>query len=84
MNKESKAGSKPAVRSRVFVYDGKAYMRVTPVKRLFNSTMVHEVVTRGDFFAVNLQTAELTVLPSGADIAASAKDFLQQELAFTR
>jgi hypothetical protein len=42
-------------------------MRITPAKRLFNSTMIHEVVTRGDFFAVNLQTGVFTVLPQGAD-----------------
>jgi len=42
-------------------------MRVTPVKRLFNSNMVHEVITRGDFFAVDLRSGSLTVLPQGSD-----------------
>lgn len=51
----------------VFVYADTPYMRVTPVKKLFNSTMVHEVITRGDFFAVNLQNNNLTILPNGAD-----------------
>lgn len=54
--------------NRIFVHtDGKPYMRITPAKRLFNSTMIHEVVTRGDFFAVNLQTGIFTVLPQGSD-----------------
>ena len=53
--------------SNVFMYSDKPYMKVIPVKRLFNSTMVHEVVTRGDFFAVCLLDNSLTVLPQGAD-----------------
>jgi hypothetical protein len=52
---------------QVFVHDFNPYIKVIPVKRLFNSTMVHEVVTRGDFFAVNLATGELTILPAGSD-----------------
>jgi hypothetical protein len=52
----------------VFVYEDIPFMKVVPVKRLFNSTMVHEVVTRGDFFAVNLINNTLTVLPQGADV----------------
>ena len=55
------------VRSRIFVHSGVPYMRITPAKRLFNSTMIHEVITRGDFFAVNLQTSQFTILPKGAD-----------------
>jgi hypothetical protein len=51
----------------IFIHEGKPYMRIVPSKRLFNSTTVHEVVTRGDFFAVNLQTRQFTVLPNGAD-----------------
>lgn len=51
----------------IFIYQGIPYMRVVPTKRLFNSTMVHEVVNRGDFFCVDLQTRRLTVLPHGAD-----------------
>jgi hypothetical protein len=53
--------------TNVFVFAGTPYLRVVPVKKLFNSTMVHEVVTRGDFFAVNLTNNHLTVLPNGAD-----------------
>ena len=42
--------------------DGRNYCKVIPAKRLFNSTMVHEVITRGDFFAVDLETGTLTIL----------------------
>lgn len=64
---KSKENTMIQSKSKVFVYNGKPYLRVTPVKRLFNSTMVHEVVTRGDFFAVELITSTLTILPQGAD-----------------
>jgi hypothetical protein len=53
----------------VFIHaiDGLPYIRVIPSKRLFNSTMVHEVVNRGDFFALCLTNSILTILPQGAD-----------------
>jgi hypothetical protein len=54
-------------KSAVFMYKGEPYMKIVPVKRLFNSTMIHEVITRGDFFAVNLLTNVFTVLPAGAN-----------------
>ena len=53
--------------SRVFIYKDEPYMKIIPTKRLFNSTTIHEVVTRGDFFAVSLATNVFTVLPQGAD-----------------
>jgi len=37
-------------------------MRAIPAKKLFNSTMVHEVVNRGDIFAVCMETGTLTIL----------------------
>ena len=42
-------------------------MRVIPTKTLFRSTTVHQVVNRGDFFAVNMNSGLLTVLPGGSD-----------------
>ena len=42
--------------------DGRNYCKVIPAKKLFNSTMIHEVITRGDFFAVDLETGTLTIL----------------------
>lgn len=45
-----------------FELDGKIYLKVTPTKRLFNSTTIHEVVNRGDVFAVRVEDMTLTVL----------------------
>jgi hypothetical protein len=39
-------------------------MIVTPVKKLFNSSLVHDVVTKGRQFAVDMNTGELTILPT--------------------
>lgn len=45
-----------------FVLNNQAFMKVVPAKSLIRSTTIHDVVTRGDFFAVNLSTGELTVV----------------------
>jgi hypothetical protein len=42
--------------------EGKFFWVVTPTKALSKSTMVHEVINRGDKFAVNLATGELTIV----------------------
>lgn len=52
---------------KIFMFDGVPWMRIVPAKRLFNSTMIHEVVNRGDMFAVSLLTGVFTVLPEGVD-----------------
>ncbi len=46
------------------VYDiaGVLYTQVTPAKTLFHSTMIHEVVNRGDCFMVEVRSGKLTVL----------------------
>ncbi len=46
----------------VFSIAGVLYTKVTPAKTLFHSTMVHEVVNRGDIFAVEVATGKLTVI----------------------
>ena len=51
-----------------FYYKNELYIRVIPSKRLFNSTMVHEVVNRGDVFAVHVETQQLTIIPGKADV----------------
>lgn len=38
------------------------YTRIIPAKKLFNSTMIHEVVNRGDIFALNVNTGIFTVI----------------------
>lgn len=45
-----------------FEIAGVPYMVVTPVKSLFRSTLIHDVVNRGDKFVVNLETGTLTVM----------------------
>lgn len=47
---------------KAFIYDGKTYIKVIPGKKLFQSSMVHEVVNRGDIFAVDLESQRLTIL----------------------
>lgn len=50
---------------KAFIYQGKLYLRAIPGKSLFRSTMVHEVVNRGDIFALCLENQQLTVIPGG-------------------
>ena len=45
-----------------FVVGGLPFMRIVPVKNLVRSTMVHEVLTRGDCFVLNLQSGQFTVM----------------------
>ena len=47
---------------KIFQVEGKLYLRVVPAKTLFHSTMVHEVVNRGDVFAIRLEDSVLTVI----------------------
>ena len=49
--------------TKAFLYNGEWYLRCIPVKSLFKSTMVHEVVNRGDIFAVCLASQKLTIVP---------------------
>lgn len=48
---------------KVFLYKDELHLRVIPVKRLFSSTMVYEVVNRGDVFAIRLHDQALTIIP---------------------
>ena len=51
-----------------FYYRNQLYIRVIPSKRLFNSTMVHEVVNRGDCFGLRVEDQQLTIIPGGAQV----------------
>lgn len=53
---------------KAFLYNGDYYLRVIPVKRMFQSTMVHDVVTRGDIFAVRVKDSAFTVIPGNAQV----------------
>ena len=47
-------------------FDGKLYYALKPVNSLFNSILIRDVYTRGDFLACDLQTGDMTVLPGTA------------------
>ena len=47
---------------KLFSYNS-TYLKVAPVKNLLHSTLIHEAITRGDCFAVNLDTGLFTILP---------------------
>lgn len=53
---------------KAFCYNGVNYIRVIPGKRLFNSTMIHEVVNRGDIFGMEIGTQVMTIIPGGAKV----------------
>lgn len=53
---------------KAFELDGILYLRVIPGKKLFQSTMVHEVVNRGDIFAVRLEDSVLTIVPGKSQV----------------
>jgi hypothetical protein len=53
---------------KAFVYNNEIYIRTIPAKKLFNSTMVHEVVNRGDVFALRVSDSALTIVPGTAEV----------------
>jgi hypothetical protein len=58
---------------RVFVFNNQPMMRITPSKRLFNSTTIYEVVNRGDCFVLNLQTGVFGII-KGSDYREATKN----------
>jgi hypothetical protein len=46
--------------------DGRVFMVVTPVESLLRSTMVKQVIGRGDQFVVDMNTGKLTILHTPA------------------
>ena len=65
---EQKISASQVTTLKVFDLDGILYMRVVPGKKLFQSTMVHEVVNRGDIFAVRLEDSVLTIIPGKSQV----------------
>lgn len=63
LNSELPAPNPVVCVHHIFLYKGEQHLRIIPGKKLFNSTMVHEVVNRGDVFALNLETGLFTILP---------------------
>lgn len=42
---------------------GELFIRLTPAKNLFRSSLIHEVVNRGDVFVMSFPEGKLTILP---------------------
>ena len=47
----------------VFSYKGKSLMRVKPTQFLLNSTLVADVLNRGDCFVVDMELGTLYIIP---------------------
>lgn len=62
---------------RAFYYAGSLYIKVTPGKNLFKSTMVHEVVNRGDVFAVRVGDQVLTIIPGTAQVEVATVQIIE-------
>lgn len=59
---------------KTFYYKNQLYIRLIPAKPLFNSTLVHEVVNRGDVFAMRVSDQQFTIVPGKAAVTHSAID----------
>lgn len=53
---------------KAFIHNGDVYVRAIPGKNLFRSSMVHDVVNRGDVFALRLKDQLLTIIPGTAQV----------------
>ena len=49
-------------------WEGRLYIRAVPAKSLFRSNLIHEVITRGDVFAVSVEDNKLTIIPGTAQV----------------
>lgn len=54
---------------KAFYYNNDLYIRAVPSKNLFRSTMVHEVINRGDIFAVRVKDQLLTIILGTAEVS---------------
>lgn len=61
---------------KTFTYNNDLYIRCIPGKGLFKSTMVHEVVNRGDIFALRVRDQMLTIVPGKAEVEHSEMDIV--------
>jgi len=59
---------------KFFEKNGVTFMEVIPVKSLFHSDMIHDVVTKGRKFVVNMNTGELTIHTDGKLSFTPSKD----------
>ena len=56
---------------KTFTYNNELYIRCIPGKNLFKSTMVHDVVNRGDIFALRVSDQVMTIIPGAAAVVHS-------------
>lgn len=54
---------------KAFTLNGEYYIRVVPSKSLFRSNLVHQVVNRGDVFAIRVRDSLLTIIPGTAEVS---------------
>lgn len=62
-----------------FYHNGELYIRCIPAKSLFNSTLVHEVVNRGDVFGLRVSDQKLTII-SGKSLVEHTKVDVTKDL----
>lgn len=53
---------------KTFTYNGELYIRVIPAKTLCRSSLIYEVITRGDIFAIRAKDSVLTIIPGTAQV----------------
>ncbi len=53
---------------KAFIYNNRTYLRLIPGKKLFQSTLIHEVVNRGDIFGMDIETQVFTIIPGKATV----------------
>lgn len=51
-----------------FYYKDQLYIRLIPSKAMFNSTLVHQVVNRGDVFAMRVLDQQFTIISGKAEV----------------
>ena len=57
----NKLNQKEMQMPKYIMIDEKVHMIVRPVKSLFNSSLIHDVVTTGGHFVVDMETGNLTI-----------------------
>lgn len=64
--RETMMSTSTPMQLKAFIFQEDLYTRAIPGKNLFKSTMVHEVVNRGDIFAIRVKDQCLTIIPGSA------------------
>lgn len=54
---------------KAIIYNNEIYLRCVPAKTLFHSSLVHQVVNRGDVFVLRLSDQVLTIIPGKAQVS---------------